>query len=124
MATSRAKAAVKKYVTPKWISIAIAAICISIVVIMLFGGWSIWDVKKEVKPFKDDMKVLKKQSEAEKEVIKRIDFKVDSIADALEKNNQQRAKQIIIIQQKKDDRVKEITKPDFSNDDIRRGFAN
>jgi FtsZ-interacting cell division protein ZipA len=124
MATSRAKAAVKKYVTPKWISIAIAAICISIVVIMLFGGWSIRETKERIKPLENNQEVFKKQSEAEKKIINQINLKVDSLEKVIEAKNKERAKQIIIIQQKKDDRVKEITKPDFSNDDIRRGFAN
>ena len=90
---------------------------------MLFGGWSIRETQQRIKPLENNQEVLKKQSESEKKVIEQITLKMDSLENALDKKNKERAKQIIIIQQKKDDRVKEITKPDFSNDDIRRSFA-
>jgi hypothetical protein len=121
MATSKVKQAAKKYITFKNGVIAFLIIC---VLILLTTGWSIRNTKELVSPLEKQQKEWEKDTKQQKEINRINALKMDSIADALEKNNQQRAKQIIIIQQKKDDRVKEITKPDFSNDDIRRGFAN
>jgi hypothetical protein len=120
MATSRAKAAVKKYVTPKWISIAIAAICISIVVIMLFGGWSIRETKQRIKPLENNQEVFKKQSEAEKKIINQINSKVDSLEKVIEAKNKERAKQVTIIYKNRDEANKKIDT--YNSDSIREAF--
>jgi hypothetical protein len=122
MAT-RKKVEVKKYITVQNAVLLVITISVIVLVAMLFGGWSIRETKERIKPLENNQEVLKKQSESEKKVIEHITLKMESLENALDKKNKERTKQIIIIQQKKDDRVKEITKPDFSNDDIRRSFA-
>lgn len=119
MAT-RKKVEVKKYLTFQNGMLLFLVVCVIVLVAMLFGGWSIRETKERIKPLENNQKVLEKQSESEKKIIEKINFKVDSLEDALDRKNKERTKQVIIIQQKKDEADKRIDT--YNSDSIREAF--
>lgn len=114
----------KGYLTVKNAWIAGTALFIAVLVAMFFGGWSIRETKKELEPLQKENKDLKRDIKVLEQ--KRItdSIRLDSIGEAMERNNEQRGKQLIIYREATKKNVEKYNSPGFSNDDIRNQFRS
>ncbi len=112
---------IKQYITLKNGVIAFAVVC---ALILVFVGVGIREFKQKENSLKKlDKEFQRVETELKKKAIK-DSLKVDSLERIISINSQKREKEIIKIVHEKEVRIKEINKPDFSNNDIRRGFSN
>jgi Tfp pilus assembly protein PilN len=114
----------KGYLTVKNAWLLGTAICITVLVAMLFGGWSIRETKQELKSLKVEQKDLKRQSEELSKKVVADSLKIDSLESELRRKQVQRVKEIHTIHTIKEREVEKIKRPDISNDDIRKRFRS
>lgn len=114
---------VKKYLTVK--NAVIGAIVIG-VVILLTVGWGIREFKRVNNGYIQMDKKLEKVSDEQKKIIDVDRIRDSALYERISKNNTERQKAVSTIQTQKDERIKKIFSPDFSNNDdsIRAAFSN
>lgn len=114
---------VKKYLTVK--NAVIGAIVIG-VVILLTVGWGIRELKRVNNGYIQMDKKLEKVSDEQKKIIDVDRIRDSALYERISKNNTERQKAVSTIQTQKDERIKKIFSPDFSNNDdsIRAAFSN
>lgn len=114
------EAAIKKHSNPKTLIIAVVVLGLLFIV---FASVGISEWKKKNKEFNRVAKELKRVDEQFKQKIFQDSLKIDSLEKRIELKREKNKETIIKVYHERETRIKEITAPTFSNNDIRKGFS-